>query len=48
MVAGIISGNAFDDFRQSAIEAGAGEYRLIDPATGKTEFVWTTSKEEIR
>jgi hypothetical protein len=31
---------------REAAEAGAGEYVIVDPATGKTEFRWITTKEQ--
>jgi hypothetical protein len=32
------------EIRTEAIKAGAAEYVIVDPATGRTEFRWKESK----
>lgn len=34
--------NPAKSVREEAIKAGAAEYILVDPETGKTEFRWKT------
>jgi hypothetical protein len=30
-------------YNLSAIRAGVGEYKIVDPTTGTTKFVWVTN-----
>ena len=30
-------------YNLSAIKAGVGEYKIVDPTTGETQFVWVTN-----
>jgi hypothetical protein len=43
---GVSVPRARESVRADAIKAGAAEYVLVDPATGRTEFRWKAAARE--
>ncbi len=35
-------------YNLSAIRAGVGEYKIVDPTIGTTEFVWVTNSIPVK
>jgi hypothetical protein len=35
-------------YNASAIKAGVGKYKIIDPTTGEIEFVWVTNSIPVK